>query len=396
MSGTTTRQLRRDLLKLAALFSAGSALAPSLRLRAQNNANAPLRIGYLPITDATPLLVAHAQGFFADQGIEVEKPVLLRSWSQLLEAFISGQVNLVHLLAPMTIWARYGSQLPAKVVAWNHMSGSALTVAPHIQKISDLAGQTIAIPFHYSVHNVVLQYMLREAGLQPVLNSRQKLQANQVRLSVMAPSDMVPALASKSIAAFTVAEPFNAQAELLQVGKILRFTGDVWRDHACCVLFMQEHDLNQRPEWSQKVVNGIVQAQHWILSHRAETAQILAHDHAQKYTPHSVTALSKVLNPNPDDQQHYIQSGAIQHPEWQDKRINFQPYPFPSYTEELVRQLQQMQFEQGSGFLADLEPTQVADELVDNRFVKQAILDLGGPELFGLNAQWQRSEDLRL
>lgn len=126
----TTFSIRRDLLKLSALFTAAGALAPLQSLYAQTDKNAPVKIGYLPITDATPLLVAHANGLFEAEGLEVEKPVLLRSWAQILEAFLSGQVNVVHLLSPMTVWARYGSQAPAKVVAWNHMSGSAITVAP--------------------------------------------------------------------------------------------------------------------------------------------------------------------------------------------------------------------------------------------------------------------------
>ncbi|PWG67951.1 ABC transporter substrate-binding protein, partial [Enterobacter mori] len=89
-------------------------------------------------------------------------------------------------------------------------------------------------------------------------------------------SDMPPALASKRIAGYIVAEPFNALAENLKVGRVQRFTGDVWRNHACCVVFMHEHDLNNRPEWSQKVVNAIVKAQHWTRDHRAEAAALLS------------------------------------------------------------------------------------------------------------------------
>ena len=58
----------------------------------------------------TPLLVAHNNGYFDAAGIQAEKPTLLRSWAQLVEAFLSGQVNVVHLLSPMTVWARYGGK----------------------------------------------------------------------------------------------------------------------------------------------------------------------------------------------------------------------------------------------------------------------------------------------
>ena len=160
---------RREIMKLAALFTASGAL-PLLRsyeARAQE-ADAPVRIGYLPITDATPLLVAHGRRYFEAEGLKTEKPVMLRSWAQVLEAFISGQVNVVHLLSPMTVWARFGSKAPAKVVAWNHTCGSGLSVDPGINSVKELGGKTIAIPFWYSIHNVVFQILLRENGLTPV------------------------------------------------------------------------------------------------------------------------------------------------------------------------------------------------------------------------------------
>ena len=55
------------------------------------------------------------------------KRQLLRSWAQVIEAFISGQVNVVHLLSPMTVWARFGSQVPAKVVADFHTAAVLIT-----------------------------------------------------------------------------------------------------------------------------------------------------------------------------------------------------------------------------------------------------------------------------
>jgi len=387
-----TQQVRRQFLKLSALFSAMGAL-PLLNMANAARAaepDAPLRIGYLPITDATPLLVAHHNGLFEQEGLQVEKPRLFRSWAQIVEAFLAGQVNAVHLLSPMTVWARYGSQSRAKVVAWNHMSGSGLTVQPHINSVADLGGTIVAIPFWYSLHNVVLQHLLKNEGLEPIAEGDPG--PRQVKLVVMAPSDMVPALANKQIAGYTVAEPFNANAEVLKVGKILRFTGDVWKDHACCVVLMHEQDLEQRPEWSQKVVNGLVKAQAWIQDNRQETARILSRDNAQKYTPHTYEALANVLEPERMDSALYEGSGAIVNKDWKEKRIDFQPYPFPSYTEELVRKLKTTLVSGRNTFLEDLDPAFVARDLVDDRFVKQAILANGGPAAFGLPESFTREE----
>lgn len=388
---------RRDFIKLTGLLTAAGAfpLLTSLQARAASEPDAPVRIGYLPITDATPLLVAHNNGLFEAEGIQSERPVLLRSWAQVIEAFISGQVNVIHLLSPMTVWARYGSQVPAKVVAWNHVGGSGLTVAPGIEDVKQLGGQSIAIPFWYSIHNVVVQQLLRDSGLTPVSRAANaNISANEVNLVVLAPSDMPPALASKRIAGYIVAEPFNALAENLKVGRIQRFTGDVWRNHACCVVFMHEHDLNNRPEWSQKVVNAIVKAQLWTRDNRAEAAQLLSKDGANRYTPHAPDVLSRVLAPVASERDAYLASGAIQHGDWADKRIDFQPYPFPSYTEELVKRLKSTLIEGNSSFLADLDPAATARDLVDDRFVRTAIEAVGGLKAFGAPESFERVEEI--
>ncbi|MDG9854557.1 ABC transporter substrate-binding protein [Pseudomonas nitroreducens] len=388
---------RRDILKLGALLTAAGALPllTSLQARAASEPDAPVRIGYLPITDATPLLVAHANGLFDAEGIKAERPVLLRSWAQVIEAFISGQVNVIHLLSPMTVWARYGSKVPAKVVAWNHVGGSGLTVAPDISDMKQLGGKSLAIPFWYSIHNVVLQQLLRDNGLQAVSKPADAaLAANEVNLVVLPPSDMPPALAARRIAGYIVAEPFNALAENLKVGRIQRFTGDVWRNHACCVVFMHEHDLNNRPESSQKVVNAIVKAQLWTRDNRAEAAKLLSKDGENRYTPHAPEVLGRVLAPAASERQQYLADGAIRHADWHEERIDFQPYPFPSYTEELVRRLKDTLIQGDKGFLAALEPTQVAKDLVDDRFVRNAIASVGGLSAFGFPDSFERREEI--
>ncbi|MDY0309006.1 MAG: ABC transporter substrate-binding protein [Castellaniella sp.] len=382
---------RRQFLKLSSLFTMAGALPLLQAGRAARAAepDAPVRIGYLPITDATPLLVAHHNGLFEQRGLQVEKPRRFRSWSQIVEAFLSGQVNVVHLLMPMTIWSRYGSKSPAKVVAWNHMEGSCLTVQPDIARLADLGGTTVAIPFWYSVHNIVLQALLREAGLECISDGEPTKQ--QVKLVVMSPGDMLPALGTKRISGYIVAEPFNAKAEELGVGKVWRFTGDVWRNHACCVVTMHERDLQERPEWSQKVVDAIVQAQAWTRGHREETVQILERGNPADYTPHDHATLARVLLPSPERDAEYARSGAIRHPDWQEQRIDFQPYPFPSYTEKLVELLKTTYVLGENAFLKDLDPAEVARDLVDERYVRKAIEAQGGPAAFGI-AGYTRTE----
>lgn len=376
---------RRDFLKLSALFAAAGAL-PLLQAcsqRAAANSDAPLTIGYLPILDATPLLVAHGRGLFAQNGVETVKPVLFRSWAGLVEAFLSGQVNLIHVLSPMSVWMRYGSKAPVRALMWNHTCGSALTVRPDVADVRGLGGKTAAIPFWYSVHNVIVQQLIRHAGLETV---EKNPQAHQVRLTVMPPSDMVPALAAGQIAGFIVAEPFNALAEAKGVGKVLRFSGDIWRDHACCLSMMHDHDIENRPEWVQSVITSLVEAAAWAKSHRAETAALLAKQGVQKYTPHDEKVLRSVLQPEPVVWAKYGRDGAIRHTQWQQQRIDFQPYPFQSYSEMLIRLLKETRLAGVNTFLQQLDPAQAAAELFDTRFVEAALRPSETMRSFGLQS----------
>ncbi len=114
----------------------GATAAPAGQLETR-----ALRIGYLPITDATPLLLAHAQGLYAAEGLEASRPTLFRGWSQLAEAFQARQVDVVHILMPTAVWMRFGQNFPVKLVAWNHTDGSALTVANTVKSLDDVAGR---------------------------------------------------------------------------------------------------------------------------------------------------------------------------------------------------------------------------------------------------------------
>ena len=176
-----------------------------------------VRIGYLPITDATVLLVAHAKGFFEEEGLKAERPTLIRGWSPLVEGFAAGKFNLVHFLKPIPIWMRYNNGFPVKIMSWAHLNGSGVVVGKHVKanNFSDLGGLQVAVPYWYSMHNIVLQMGLKHAGLKPVIKSQgEPIAPDEVNLQIMPPPDMPPALAAKKIDAFIVAEPFNAAGEL--------------------------------------------------------------------------------------------------------------------------------------------------------------------------------------
>jgi NitT/TauT family transport system substrate-binding protein len=344
-----------------------------------------LNVGYLPITDASPLLIADAEGIYNKNGFLANKPTVFTAWPALTEAFLSKQVDLVHMLMPLALQVKFAQKQDIKIVAWNHTDGSALTVAQNINAVTDLAGQNVAIPGEFSLHNIVIQQVLRANGLTPIFDGEAKAADKTVKLVILPPAEMPPALAGKAIAGYIVADPFNALAEVKGIGKILRFTGEVWKEHACCVTVVRGELVKDNPEAAQALVTSIAEAQLLIRADRAAAATTLA----QGYLPQGPEAITKALTSyNSAD---YPQ--AITHPEWKSERINFQPYPFPSYTEELVNQLKQTQFSDAAkvGWLETADSAAIHGEVVAAGLAEQAITNVGGLGKFEL-ASLERKE----
>lgn len=348
-------------------------------------AGAPVRIGYLPITDSAPLLLAHTQGYYEQAGVSVAEPIRFRSWASLVEAFVSGRVDVIHLLMPMAVYLRYGLNADAKVVAWNHINGSALTVAPHITDTAQLAGKTVAIPAWFSIHNILLQQVLRAAGLTPVIRSTAKAEHGEVALVVMAPSDMIPALANGTISGFTVADPFNAAAHLQKVGRIHRFMGDVWQEHACCVTVMRQPLLERADGAAQAFTDALVRAQVFARENRQEAAQILA----DGFLPQKPAAIERAMTDHGSEH-----ADALRHPQWGGQLLDFKPYPYASFTGRLVELMADTAVDAPVDFLESLDPAGVHTDLVEERLVSASIEKVGGHSVFGAGQGTERNEEV--
>ncbi|MFE5289612.1 ABC transporter substrate-binding protein [Nocardia sp. NPDC056611] len=344
-----------------------------------------LRIGYLPITDAAPLLIAHSAGLYSS-GVSGGKPVLFRSWAGLAEAFVSRQIDVAHLLMPMALQLQRVLGAGVRVLGWNHTNGSALTVAPDITDLEQLVGSQVAIPFWWSIHNIVLQQLLRAHDITPVVRRSASRAERTVELIVMSPSDMVPALANRSIAGYAVADPFNAIAQIKKIGRIHTFLGDVWRDHACCVLVTREDVIAERRAAVQAVTDAVVSAQAQISADRNRAAGALT---SGSYLPQPLPAVRTALTyPAPPY--------PLRHPDWSPHLVGFQPYPYPSFTRKLVEAMHDTVVDGDRRFLDDLDPNTVHRALVDDTFVLNSIAAHGGPQALGLPADLVRAEQVEL
>ncbi len=368
---------RRDFLKIGAAAAGGilGAGLPQPTWAQQKTWDPVVKIGYIPITDSAALLIAHELGYLKDEGIDSVKPTLIRGWSALVEAFSSYRFNLTHMLIPIPIWMRYNNSYPVKITAWDHTNGSAIVVGEKsgINSPADFGGKQFAMPYWYSIHNIVSQRLLRDAGIKPVIRPQDaKLADDECNFLVLPPPSMPPALAAGTIDGYCVAEPFNALGEIKARGKVLRFTGDVWKGHPCCVVVMHEENTMdpERAAWAQGIHNAVVRAQITLAENRQEMAVLLSKD-GKKYLPFPKKIVERAMLFY--DPAYYSNPRAIKHPEWGMDRINFQAWPYRSATELVVNDLKKTVITGDDKFLADLTPEHVANDLVNYDFIKTAL-----------------------
>ncbi len=376
---------RRDMLKLAGLVALGGMaglgglLSSSAFAQQKKKITKPfdpiLKIGYLPILDASALLVAHELGFFKREGIDSAPPTLITSWSPLIEAFTAQRFNLAHMLIPVSIYMRYNNKFPVKVTAWNHTNGSGIIVSKKsgINSPKEFGGKRFGVPHWYSIHNILSQKVMRAAGITPVIRPQDaKVGANECNFLVLPPPEMPSALAAGKIDGYCVAEPFNALGELNSDGKILRFTGDIWKGHPCCVVIMHEDDAMDpaRAAWAQGVHNAIVAAQVHISSNRKSVSHMLSLA-GKKYLPYPSEVVERAMMFY--DVADYSAPVAIKHPEWDQSRINFQGWPYPSATKIVVSEMKNTMTDGNLAFLDKLTPDFVARDLVQYTYIKKAL-----------------------
>ncbi|MFB6260813.1 MAG: ABC transporter substrate-binding protein, partial [Thiohalorhabdaceae bacterium] len=147
------------------------------------------------------------------------------------------------------------------------------------------------------------------------------------------------------------------------------------RNHPCCVVCMNENTINAKPEWSQKVTNAVVKAQVYAQQNKAEVAHMLSDD-GEGFLPMPANVVKRAMTSYADDD--YDKPDAIHHPDWDNGRIDFQPYPFPSATRFIVDAMKQTKVGGDTTFLNDLDPQFVADDLVEYRYVKEAMKQTKG------------------
>jgi nitrate/nitrite transport system substrate-binding protein len=290
--------LRRRFLRAvgrgSAMAAIGSVLpiAPLQAMAQERGAleKKDLKIGFIPITCATPLIMAHPLGFYAKQGLNVEV-VKTAGWALIRDKMINKEYDATHFLSPMPLAISLGlgaTATPMNVATIQNTNGQAITLAMKHKDRRDpksWKGFKFAVPFEYSMHNFLLRYYVAEAGLDP---------DRDIQIRVVPPPEMVANLRAGNIDGFLGPDPFNQRAVFEEAGLIHILSKELWNGHPCCAFGTSTEFIQKHPNTFAALYRAVLTSA--AMAREARNRELIAKVIApQAYLNQPETVIAQVL-----------------------------------------------------------------------------------------------------
>ncbi|MTJ29909.1 nitrate ABC transporter ATP-binding protein [Aphanizomenon sp. UHCC 0183] len=227
-----------------------------------------LEIGYIPLTQAAPLIIAKEKGFFAKYGLEVNLNSET-SWKDIGKGVVTGRLDAAQMVAgmPLALTLGAGGKNPVSMVTAMTLSrnGSAITFSQElfnsgVKNLTDFQAiikadldktHTLGIVHPASMQNLLLRYWLAASGIKPDVD---------VSLMVIPPQEMVTALQEAKIDGYCVGEPWNSHAVDQNLGFIIAITSELWHGHPDKVLGVRENWALENPQTHLALVKALLAA----------------------------------------------------------------------------------------------------------------------------------------
>ena len=252
---------------LLALFLLGSATTNA-------QSKEPIKLGFIPLTDCSPIVMAKELGLFKKYGVEV---VVTKesSWANVRDKILTGELDGAHCLytMPFSVYTGVGGKAGSemKIAMMLNVNGQAITlsndfcgkvgfkqmnkVAPVVAaKLKAEKEVTFAMTFPGGTHDLWLRNWMSIAGLNQ----------KAVKIITIPPPQMVANMKVGNMDGYCVGEPWGGVAVKQGVGFTQIASQDIWKDHPEKALVVNKEFSETRREDLKKVMKAIMEACIWL------------------------------------------------------------------------------------------------------------------------------------
>lgn len=228
-----------------------------------------LRIGFVALSDAAPLVAAKVLEFGHRHGLTLE---LCRqpSWAAVRDKLLSGEIDCAHALYGLVYGIELGIGGPRDAMAVLmvlNRNGQAVTLSTQLARALDEQGSlkaalaTLGRPpvfaqtFPTGTHALWLYYWLAAQGVHP---------REDIESVVIPPPQMVDALERGLLDGFCAGEPWHAVAESRGAGETVVATSQIWPNHPEKVLACRSEFAQRYPATARALVRTMLEACRWV------------------------------------------------------------------------------------------------------------------------------------
>jgi nitrate/nitrite transport system substrate-binding protein len=254
------------------------------------------KLGFIALTDASPLFVAKEKGIFAKYGmpdVEVQKQA---SWGTTRDNLVLGSegngIDGAHILTPMPYLISSGKvtqnnqPTPMYILARLNLNGQCISVAKEYEDVKvgvdtapfkvalekkKASGKAIkaAMTFPGGTHDLWIRYWLAAGGIDP---------DKDIETIVVPPPQMVANMKVGTMDCFCVCEPWNLQLIHQNIGYTAITTGELWNKHPEKSFGMRAAYVDKYPKAAKALLMAVMEAQQWCEKpeNRDEVAAICA------------------------------------------------------------------------------------------------------------------------
>ncbi len=239
-----------------------------------------IRLGFVPLLDSAPLIMARELGLFDTEGLDVEL-VREASWASIRDRISFGLLDGAQMLAPMPLAMSLAHDRPATAIVTGMVlsrNGNGITLCRNLYRALEARGISPHEPMASARHLIglardrgrpiqlasVAPWSSHDLQLRDWLASAGDEAHHHVQIIPVSPGQMVDAMRAGAIEGCCVGEPWNSLLECEGLGHILHSGHQIWQNAPEKVLGMRSDWASQHVAVHRGLIRALLRACRWL------------------------------------------------------------------------------------------------------------------------------------